>query len=204
MTRNDGLLFLRHARALFVPGVRVLEVGPDAEPSALRRLVADPLVAWDTLDIAPRPGIPVTYTARDAYHYADIPDEAYDIVLAANVLEHVPRVWRWMGELARVCRRGGHVVTLNPVSWHYHEAPVDCWRAYPEGMRALCADAGLEVVLSEWGCPDLEWLERLTPAALRRRHLWQRFSGAFVLWNALTHLPPEGAYGTITVARRPG
>jgi hypothetical protein len=27
--------------------------------------------------------------------------------------------------------------SVNPVSWVFHEAPVDCWRIYPEGMKAL-------------------------------------------------------------------
>jgi SAM-dependent methyltransferase len=203
MTRADRLLFLRHARAFLAPGSRVLEIGPDASPSTLQHAVADPSVTWETLDLASAPNVEVTYRVADGYEYGMIPDGSYDVVLSANVLEHVPRIWRWMAELARVCRPGGHVITLNPVSWHYHEAPVDCWRVYPEGMRALCGDAGLEVVLSEWGSPELEWLDRLTPPPLRRRYLWQRLSGVFVLWHYLTRLPPEGGFSTITVARRP-
>ena len=31
----------------------------------------------------------------------------------------------------------GYIITINPVSWKYHEAPVDCWRIYPEGMKTI-------------------------------------------------------------------
>ena len=45
-------------------------------------------------------------------------------------------------------RPGGVVATITPVSWPYHEAPIDCYRIFPEGMRTLCEDAGLTVELA--------------------------------------------------------
>ena len=79
-----------------------------------------------------------------------VPDNTYDVVVAANVLEHVRKVWVWIRELSRVCQPGGYVITVNPVSWPYHAIPIDCWRAYPEGMRALYDEGGLKVIVSEW------------------------------------------------------
>lgn len=209
MHRNDVQLFARHALAHVPSGARVLEIGPDAAPSSLRRLVARDAApaganaAWDTLDLAARADVPLTYRTDDPYRYP-IPDDAYDVVLSANVVEHVPRVWTWMRELARVCRPGGVVITLGPVSWPYHESPQDCWRIYPAGMRALCEDAGLEVLVSEWGSVELEWLDHRMPGRRRAKRVWQRLSGVFLLWHALTGLPPQGAYDTVTVARKPG
>lgn len=202
MNKNDKLLFDRYAKKHFTPAARVLEIGPDAHPSSLRERVENPVAAWDTLDFHTRTDVPLTFRATEEYSYP-VSDAAYDIVLSANVIEHVPRIWLWMKELTRICRPGGLVVTINPISWHYHESPVDCWRIYPAGMRAVCEEAGLEVLLSEWGSMDIGWLERITPGPLRRRYFWQRLSGVLVLWNALTRLPPEGSYDAITVARKP-
>ena len=202
MNKNDQLLFRRHALRFFKQDSRVLEIGPDTEPSSLRRNVPCPVAAWDTLDFASRTDVTLTHRATDPYRYP-VADASYDVVLSANVIEHVPRIWAWMPELARLIRPGGVVITINPISWHYHESPIDCWRMYPAGMRALSEDAGLEVLVAEWGSTDLEWLERRSPELFRRKQFWQRLSGLFIMWNAATRLPPEGSYDAITIARKP-
>lgn len=202
MNKNDKLLFDRFASEYFIPSARVLEIGPDTHPSSLRKVITSPVAAWDTLDFHTRTDVPLSYRAEEDYSYP-IADASYDIVLSANVIEHVPRIWVWMKELARICRPGGVIVTINPISWHYHEAPIDCWRIYPAGMRAVSEEAGLDVLVSEWGSMDIHWLQRITPGPLRRRYLWQRLSGLLVMWNALTRLPPEGSFDAITVARKP-
>lgn len=145
MHDNCLALFERYAKPYFEPGMRVLEVGPRFFPSEFQQALGDPSIGWDTVDIDADPRL--TYVTDEPYRFP-IPDALYDVVLAANVLEHVPAVWRWIKELARVCRVGGLVITINPVNWRFHEWPVDCWRAYPEGMRALHDEAHLETLLS--------------------------------------------------------
>lgn len=71
-------------------------------------------------------------------------DSMFQYVLAGQVIEHVRRPWLWVAELARVCRPGGLVILLSPISWNHHRVPVDCWRIWPDGMRVLFEDAGLE------------------------------------------------------------
>lgn len=201
MHKNSRLLFEKYARGHFSPEDRVLEIGPDREPSAYRGIVGQ-TAAWDTLDFASRSDVPLTYRTSEEYSFP-VPDAAYDVVFAAQVIEHVRKIWRWMPELARVCRPGGLVIVINPVSWHYHESPVDCWRIYPEGMRALCDDAGLDVLVSEWESVELQKLSGITPAKLRKHRIMQRLSGVVGMMNAAVKFPVEAAYDTITVARRP-
>lgn len=201
MHKNSRLLFEKYAREYFRPESRVLEIGPDRDPSTYCTAVGQ-TAAWDTLDFASRNDVPLTYRTLDEYTFP-VPDAAYDIVFAAQVIEHVRKIWRWMPELARVCRPGGVVVIINPVSWHYHESPVDCWRIYPEGMRALCDDAGLETLLSRWESVELERLAGITPTRLRKHRIMQRLSGVVGMLNAGLKFPVEAAYDTITVARRP-
>ena len=45
-----------------------------------------------------------------------------------------------MKEVARVVKPDGLVITIAPVSWPYHAAPIDCWRVYPAGLNALWGD----------------------------------------------------------------
>jgi SAM-dependent methyltransferase len=202
MHKNSRLLFQKYARGFFAPGMRVLEIGPDRDPSTYHRLAGEAFAAWDTLDFAARTDVPLTYRTESEYEFP-VPGDSYDIVFSAQVIEHVRKIWRWMPELARICRPGGLVITLNPVSWHYHESPVDCWRIYPEGMRALSEDAGLEMVLSEWESVEMERLNRRAPRLLRKQQVFQRISGVLGMANALLRFPVEGAYDTITVARKP-
>ena len=156
MHKNSRLLFEKYARQYFRPEMRVLEIGPDRDPSTYRGIVG-PTAGWDTLDFASRTDVPLTYRTTEEYRFP-VPDGEYDLVFAAQVIEHVRKIWRWVPELARVCRPGGLVIIINPVSWHYHESPVDCWRIYPEGMKALCDEAGLEVITSRWESVELEKL----------------------------------------------
>ena len=200
MHRNSKLLFDKYAREHFVAGRKVLEIGPDVSPSNYRT-VADPAnaMAWDTVDF-PR-DFPTTYTLTEEYHFP-IPSDSYDVVLSGQVIEHVRKVWVWMKEVARVCKPGGLVVTINPVSWPYHEAPVDCWRIYPEGMRALCDEAGLDVVYCEFESLEAKEFHAALPG---RSPEWQpKFvRRAFGMLNKFK-FPVECAFDTITIARKRG
>jgi SAM-dependent methyltransferase len=202
MHGNTQLLFERYARGYFPPGVKVLEVGPD-HPSTLQAMANVPDTQWHTVDLAGADGASATYHARDEYTFP-IADDTYDVVVAANVLEHVRKVWVWIRELARVCRPGGHVILISPVSWPYHEFPIDCWRAYPEGMQALYDEAGLTVVLNRCEALEDAHLRRHVPgrslAYIYDHETW-RMKLATRVFAALG-FPVERPHDTITIGRK--
>jgi len=144
MHANSILIFEKYALKYFRPNMRILEIGPDKFPSSYKTIVGIDSINWDTLDIYKNPNL--TYSATEELHYP-IQDNQYDIILSGNVLEHVPKVWIWIKELARICKEGGLIITVNPVYLGYHPHPVDCWRAFPEGMKALYEEAGIKVIL---------------------------------------------------------
>lgn len=156
MHLNSELLFTKYAKQYFQTGMRVLEIGPNRIPSTYCHVVMgeaplrNPAIKWDTLNLEDAPLRRLTYCVKDGYSYP-IPNDYYDIVLSGQVLEHVRKPWIWLKELARICNKGGYVITINPISWKHHGVP-DCWRVYPEGMRALYEEANLEVLLSVWEC----------------------------------------------------
>lgn len=145
MHLNSKLLFEKYAKPLFKNHMRVLEIGPNQHPSAYKQIVDNSTINWETIDIFKSDKL--TYIAENEYKFP-IADNTFDIVVSGQVIEHVKKIWVWIKELSRVCKVGGYVVTVNPVSWPYHEAPVDCWRIYPEGMKALYEEGNLTVQLS--------------------------------------------------------
>jgi hypothetical protein len=95
------------------------------------------------------------------------------------------------------------VITINPVSWHYHEAPVDCWRIYPEGMKALADDAGLEVLLSTWESVEFDRMSFLPRRVRDEKRFLMLLFGPFWFMHRILKTPFQGSFDTITIARKP-
>lgn len=196
MHTNSRLLFEKYALPLLKPGMKVLEIGPDSFPSTYQHLAEGLSLEWDIYD-SPH----LTYPNSSQYSFA-IPDESYDIVLSGQVIEHVKKPWRWMPELARITKAGGLIMTINPVSWIYHEAPVDCWRIYPEGMKALYEDSSLTVILSRWESLETPHFHRYLPGISRECQSRKRR----IVYDILGRFgfPVERSYDTVTVGRKGG
>jgi len=193
---NSKLLFEKYAMGYLSPSARVLEIGPDGFPSAYRKLVDRGGMSWETLDVFKDDRL--THVAASEYSFP-VEDERYDVVISGQVIEHVRKIWVWMREVSRVCKVGGVVITINPVRWPYHEAPVDRWRAYPEGVKALYEDSSLEVLLSKWESLEADGFRRYTPGASPEAQS-TRLRLAYQLLGRLG-FPVERAYDTITIGR---
>jgi len=70
----------------------------------------------------------------------------FDVVVSSQVMEHVKRPWSWMRDVASFCKPGGIIYICTPNTISYHPHPIDCWRVWPEGMRACMEDAMLTIV----------------------------------------------------------
>ena len=147
MHRNSVLLFRKYGLPFVEHALSVLEISPGSVPSAYQRSVGFP-INWQTVGLERRPEY--TYVSSEEYHYPI--DRTFDVVISGQVLEHVRQPWEWMKELARLSDM--YVITIAPATWPYHEAPVDCWRVYPEGMKALYEYAGLQPVVCK--CENLD------------------------------------------------
>lgn len=81
----------------------------------------------------------------DGYDWP-IEDATFDAVISGQALEHDPRFWITMQNMARVLRPGGHVILIVPSLGPVHRHPVDCYRFLPDAMNALADWAGLELL----------------------------------------------------------
>ncbi len=133
-----------------VPHLRdadVLEVGSFNENGTPREIFEPITRTYVGVDV--RPGRDVDQVAAAA----DLPfsDNAFDLVLSTEMLEHDPRPWLSIPEMTRVLRKGGHMLLTARGfdvwgGYPRHDCPLDYWRYCPTTFRMLFNDAGLDSV----------------------------------------------------------
>lgn len=75
-----------------------------------------------------------------------VPTAGIGTVLCTNVLEHVPRPWDAINEIARVLEPGGWLILSVPHLSAIHEAPHDYFRYTRYGLESLLGTRGLKVL----------------------------------------------------------
>ena len=122
------------------PTGAVLDVGSRDVNGSYRELFDD----YTGADLVP--GKNVDIVLEDPYRW-QIRDTFYDVVISGQCLEHVEDTVAWIKEVGRVVKRGGLVCIIAPASGvGFHRHPIDCWRVYPDGMKWLLRQGGLEPV----------------------------------------------------------
>lgn len=103
------------------------------------------------LDIAE--GHNVDIHVNDAYDWADVPSDSIDVVVSGQALEHVEYFWASVFEIGRVLKPGGLIMLIAPSGGYEHRFPLDCWRYYTDGMRALAGYLRFELIdaFTDWG-----------------------------------------------------
>jgi len=161
MHLNSELVFKKFAKKHFTKNLKVLEIGADKLPTTYSETVSDSSIDWHTLDLkahwdtidigSDQSMLSKQIISTDEYNYP-INDNTFDIVFSAQVMEHVKNIWKWMDELKRITKPGGLIIIIAPASWPYHVAPevVDCWRIFPDGMKALMEEKGLEIITNRF------------------------------------------------------
>jgi SAM-dependent methyltransferase len=139
--------WLRQVRAELgdISSWRVLEVGALDENGSPREVFADSSVGW-YWGIDMREGRGVNEVMRaDKLEWVD---SVFDLVVCTEMLEHDPRPWRSVPEMARVLKPRGHLLLTARgfdayTGYPEHPCPNDYWRFNRESFGVLLSDAGL-------------------------------------------------------------
>ena len=119
---------------------RTLEVGSLDVNGSVRSLFSERYVG---IDMRPGPGVDVIGTA-DALPFDD---DAFEVVVSTETLEHDRAFWLTMAEIRRVLQPGGHLIlTTRGNGFGEHMEPSDYWRFMPESRALLLELAGCEPV----------------------------------------------------------
>lgn len=142
---------------------RVLDIGsqevPGEENGSYRPLFQKPLWHYEGADIVS--GNNVSIVLDRPYRWTGIKTGTYDCVVCGQMFEHDEYFWLTMLEIARILKTGGLCCIVAPSGGPEHRYPVDCYRFYPDGLRAVARYAGLEVLdaYAQWNetlYPDMD------------------------------------------------
>ena len=132
-----------------------LEVGSGIVNGTIRDLFRGPYVGCD---IHSGWGVDVVANAEDLSQWDD---GNWPTVISTEMLEHCPRPWVAVKEMARVSS-GYVIITCRGYDtrgyWEVHAYPHDYWRFSDGSMRILAEDAGLTVVELEADPEGPGWL----------------------------------------------
>jgi FkbM family methyltransferase len=135
----------RHRRALDVGSRSVSE-----QKLTHRSVIAGTDLQYVGIDLGAGPNVDLV---MEQPYVLPIEDDSIDIIFSGQVFEHIPYFWVTFVEMARVLRNGGFILLSAPSRGHQHSHPTDCWRFYPDGMLALAAFTGLELISAHTDFP---------------------------------------------------
>jgi len=130
--------------------LRIADLGSLDVNGSYRPLFDDP--AWQYLGLDQSAGPNVDAVLEQPYHWRALASNSVDVLISGQTFEHIEFFWITLDEMARVVKPGGLICLIAPSRGYEHRYPVDCWRFYPDGFRALARYSGLEVlhVATQW------------------------------------------------------
>ena len=119
----------------------VLDLGSYDVNGSFKEMFADH--EYVGADIIAGPNVDIVL--RQPYNW-QFPYNLFDVIISASTIEHMEFPWEWFKELYRVLKIGGLTCIIAPAVIVEHRYPIDTFRYYPQGMRALAKWGGLKVI----------------------------------------------------------
>ena len=124
--------------------LRVLDVGSLDVNGTYRNLFDADLWVYEGIDM--EHGKNVDFVPAAPYDRKELKSNTYDLVISGQALEHIEYPWKTFENIERVLKPSALCCIIAPSSGPEHKHPVDCWRFYPDSMKALCKNANLETL----------------------------------------------------------
>ncbi len=134
---------------------------------------------WRYIGVDLNPGKNVDLILREAYHWRELKSESVDVIVSGQTFEHTEFFWETILEITRVLKPSGLCCIIAPATGDEHRFPVDCWRIFSDGFRAIARYAGLEVLQAQTHWKELpkydddsnKWHESVLIARKRQESL---------------------------------
>lgn len=128
----------------------IFDLGSRAIGGSYREIFSVPKWTYVGADLTE--GENVDLILSDPYNWLEVDSRSVDVLISGQTFEHIEFFWVAIREIVRILKPGGLCCIIAPSSGPEHRYPVDCWRFYPDGFRALGRYAGLELleVETQW------------------------------------------------------
>lgn len=155
----------------------ILDLGSTEMGACYKPIFQKP--GWNYVGVDLSPGPNVDLVLQRPYDWREVPSASVDLVISGQVLEHVEFFWITALEISRVLRPGGMACLIAPSSGPEHRYPVDCWRFYPDGMRAFAKFARMDCleVYTNWensGDPGSDFWHDTVLVARKQPRSWAK------------------------------
>lgn len=124
--------------------LKVLDVGSYDVNGSYKHLFDPIRFQYTGLDMVPGPNVDVV--PDSPYRWRELAEDAFDVVVSGQALEHVEFFWLVVAEMVRVTRQGGLICIVVPRGFDEHRYPVDCYRFLADGMVAIARYVNLEIL----------------------------------------------------------
>ena len=110
-------------------------------------------VEYFGLDVQAGPNVDIVTNGN--YDWDNVENEAFDYVISGNTFEHIEYPWLTIKLIYQKLKFGGFACIIAPNSSPEHRYPVDCYRYYADGFRALAKWGGFHLInVSVAGIPN--------------------------------------------------
>lgn len=130
--------------------LQILDIGSYDVNGSYKPLFPHANWRYTGVDLSAGPNVDVVLSSPYRFPF---PDGHADLIVSGQAFEHIEFFWLTWIEIERVLKPGGYVFLIAPSRGPEHGYPVDCWRYYPDGFRALAKYAKLDLIESgtDWG-----------------------------------------------------
>ena len=123
---------------------KILDVGSYDVNGSYKHLFEKEGYIYKGLDMEAGPNVDLV--PKNAYIWEEIENDAYDVVISGQALEHIEFFWITIEEMVRVTKENGLICIIAPNGFEEHRYPVDCWRFFTDGMIAIARFYELEII----------------------------------------------------------
>lgn len=102
---------------------------------------------WNYVGLDFNPGDNVDILVNNIYHWDEIPDSSYDVVISGQLFEHLAFFWIIMDEIDRILKPGGFCCIIVPSNGPKHgDSGFDGYRFNENGMKAIAEYVNFDIL----------------------------------------------------------